>query len=180
MDWGSPQGHFLYATDNRALHQIVCGHRRIRDEAIVPLVTRVLGRIVEHMGAGWSPPGVIQDPVQWWKRDYNKVADGLADLTMDQRRTWTKRFDTNMPMRGSNIIVQTDGGRRDGDCAAAAWTIGLWRQTAAGPKFEPMIAHGTYLDTTCTVFDTEAIALGEASKELVALLSASANCVANG
>ena len=131
---------------------------------------RLFVRIVDHIGAGWSPPRLSQDPVQWWRRSHNKVADGLADLTMDQRRTWTKRFFTSIHITCANMIIQTDGGRRDGDCAAAAWTIGHWGEADGEPTFEPLVAHGTLLDDTCTVFGAEAIALDEASREVDALL----------
>ena len=70
----------------------------------------------------------------------------------------------------SNLIVQTDGGRRERDCAAAAWIIGLWCEGSAGRTFEPLIAHGTFLHTDLTVFRIEAIALDEASREVDALL----------
>ena len=68
-----------------------------------------------------------------------------------------------MDLQKGNLIIQTDGGRRDGDCAAAAWIIGLWMEDDNGGRYEPIAAHGSFLDASCTVFATEAIALDEAS-----------------
>eukprot|EP00746_Dinoflagellata_sp_MGD_P151588 gnl/MRDRNA2_/MRDRNA2_83144_c0_seq1.p1 gnl/MRDRNA2_/MRDRNA2_83144_c0~~gnl/MRDRNA2_/MRDRNA2_83144_c0_seq1.p1 ORF type:complete len:117 (+),score=18.35 gnl/MRDRNA2_/MRDRNA2_83144_c0_seq1:179-529(+) len=77
-----------------------------------------------------------------------------------------KTFPTTLEVGASNLIVQTDGGRRDGDCAAAAWIIGLWGQTADGYCYEPWIAHGTFMDASVTVFAAEAIALDEAAARM--------------
>ena len=66
-----------------------------------------------------------KDPVLWMARCHNKVADGLADHTMDLRRSWRKSFTATLEVDNANIIVQTDGGLREGDCAAASSIIGL-------------------------------------------------------
>ena len=99
-------------------------------------------------------------------RSHNKVADGLADLTMDTRRSWERDFATTLHLDRCNIVVQTDGGLRDGDCAAAAYVIGLWD----GAVYEPLYACGIFLDVACTVFTAEAIALDEATKKMCTLL----------
>ena len=95
------------------------------DPAYEPLLTRVLNRIVDQMGRGWLPPHINQDPVQWWRRDYNKVADGLADFTMDKRCTWTRKYTTIQRIDKANLIIQTDGELRERDCAAASFIIRL-------------------------------------------------------
>ena len=178
VDWGSKQRCFIYATDSQVLHKLVCGHLRVRDHTYTPLITRILDRIVDHLGKGWTPPRLSHDPVQWWKRCHNKVADGLADLTMDGRRTWTKQFPTTLSIGTSNVVIQTDGGRREGDCSAAAWIIGLWGAGTTGSVFEPLMVHGTYLHDEHTAFGTEAIALDEASRAVADLLTN--HTVANG
>ena len=90
---------------------------------------------------------------------------------MDRRSTWCKRFDTTLDMTKCNVVVQTDGGMREDDCAAAAWIIGLWGSVDGKDVFEPYIIHGTFLELPCTVFGAEAIALDEASAEAAKLLS---------
>ena len=74
-------------------------------------------------------------------------------------------YPTTLEINKSNIIVQTDGGRREEDCAAASWVIGLWGDDGGGFRYEPLAVQGTYLDQSCTVFATEAIALDEATAE---------------
>ena len=80
-----------------------------------------------------------------------------------------------MPLESANVVVQTDGGLRDGCCAASAWIIGLWGIQAGAWTYEPLVAAGTIIDTPCSVFGAEAIALDEASREVHALLT-SCNC----
>ena len=84
---------------------------------------------------------------------------------------WTIRFPTTLRTQSSNVVVQTDGGRRDRDCAAAAWIIGLWGQRSNECIFEPVVVHGTFLSRDYTVLCTEAIALDEASREVDDLLT---------
>ena len=105
-------------------------------------------------------------------RCHNKVADGLADLTMDRRCSWRRRFSTTLNQTTANIIVQTDGGLRQGDCAAAAFIIGFWGRAGQGLTYEPWVVHGTFLESSRSAFAAEAIALDEASAELEKLLSA--------
>eukprot|EP00973_Karenia_brevis_P006886 933296-Karenia_brevis.AAC.1 len=80
--------------------------------------------MVDHLTLGWAPACLWQDPIKWMRRDFNKVADGLADHTMDLRRTWEKRYSYGMSISQANIIVQTDGGVRENDGGAAAWIVG--------------------------------------------------------
>ena len=75
-----------------------------------------------------------------------------------------------MEVHKANLVIQTDGGLREGDCAAASWIIGLWGDDGHGYKYEPLSAHGTFLDATHSVFMTEAIALDEASAEVQKIL----------
>ena len=85
-------------------------------------------------------------------RTHNKVADGLADLTMDRGSSWTVRYTSNTDIQHGNIIVQTDGGLREGDCAAASFIIGLWVTRDGQTLYEPILAHGTFMDSESTVF----------------------------
>ena len=64
--------------------------------------------------------------------------------------------------------MQTDGGLREEDCAAASWIIGLWH--AETQTYEPYHAGGCFLSDPCTVFMAEAIAIDEASTIVQRLL----------
>ena len=76
-----------------------------------------------------------------------------------------------MPIQSANVIIQTDGGLRDGDCAAAAWIIGLWGRIDGQCIYEPLMVHCTFLELPCAVFRAEAIALDEASRAAQAILT---------
>ena len=133
------------------------------DDRYKPLLDRVSRRLAGHFFNGWFPPAIWHEPLLWKPRCHNKAADALADFTMDRRKSWNRRFPTNLCPSQANIIVQTDGGLRPGDCAAAAFVIGLWSQAG---KYEPWFAQGTFLHSSCMVFASEAIALDEASEKL--------------
>eukprot|EP00959_Pyramimonas_sp_CCMP1952_P249570 5216990-Pyramimonas_sp.AAC.1 len=45
---------------------------------------------------------------------------------MDKRCTWTRKDTTIQRIDNANLIIQTDGGLRERDCAAASFIIGLW------------------------------------------------------
>ena len=100
----------------------------------------------------------------------------MADLTMDRRCTWTRRCKTFIHSDSANLIIQTDGGLREGDCAAASFIIGLWGKRDIDDDdseyfYEPLVAHCTFLELPMAVFGTEAIALDEASQEAAALIA---------
>ena len=98
------------------------------------------------------------------------MADGLADLTMDNRYSWHKSFEVAASVGHGHLVVQTDGGLREGQCAAAAWIIGVWTEVEGVGKFETLVAHGTFLEATSSVFEAEAIALDEASAEVAQIM----------
>jgi len=169
LDWSRAAMNFAYVTDSKALHGVVCGYATLSEGKCETVAARIMDRLVDHFACKWTPPQIWKDPVQWMSRDYNKVADGLADLTMDNRRSWDKRFATALQLEEANLVIQTDGGLRE-DCGAAAWVIGLWGIVGQRFCYQPLAAHGTYLEPGCTVFATEAIALDEASAEVHRLM----------
>ena len=118
-------------TDSQLLQQVLCGQARLTDETYEPLMQRVTDRIVRHFACGWIPPKTWNDPILWMRRSHNKVSDGLADLTMDMRKSWAKSFDCTLSVQNSNVVVQTDGGLRPGRGAAASyfgWSLGPLRR----------------------------------------------------
>ena len=52
------------------------------------------------------------------------------------------------------------------------WGIGLWgrERDGTGYIYEPLMAHGTFLNSAVTVFTAEAIALDEASEAVQSLI----------
>ena len=128
---------------------------------------------MDHMRCKCGAIDKWRDPVVWMPRENNKVADGLADLTMDRRLSWQKFFPTTLDWSQAHVIIQTDGGRRAEDCAAANWIFGLWDSDMK--KYEPYMAGGIFIEVSCTVFKAEAIAIDEASAHVQSFLRSVAN-----
>ena len=85
---------------------------------------------------------------------------------MDLRADIHKEFQAEGRIDAANIVIQTDGGLRPDCAAAAAFIIGLWKDAA----YSPLLCHSTFIISPCTAFQTEAIALDEASKAVEILL----------
>ncbi len=124
----------------------------------MPLLHRISNGMFGIMAAGRQPASIVDDPIAWMPRAHDKTADGLADFTMDTRTSWTRSFSTTLQPRNSNVVVQTDGGRRSGTCAAASMVVGLFTNSQGTAIFEPWFAEGLFLETGVTVFQAEAIA----------------------
>ena len=84
-------------------------------------------------------------------------------ITMDSIYYGSPYVMANLCPSRANIIVQMDGGLRRGDCAAAAFVIGLWSQTS---QYEPWFVQGTFLHSSFTALASEASALDQASEKL--------------
>ena len=126
-----------------------------------------VGGLLKLYRGGRRPPQVTDDPVAWMARCHNKVADGLADLTMDKALSWERLYETTAEPSQANWIIQTDGGRRSDHCAAASLVIGVLSTGARGICYEPWFARGVYLTGNVSVFQAEAIALEEAVNWLI-------------
>ena len=168
VEWSQRRRCFIYITDCKSLQGILCGTYVCTDPQYEPLLTRVLNRFVDHFRCKWHPPQKWKDPVRWMPRAFNKVADGLTDHTMDRRSSWQHRYATTQTLAEANIIIQTDGGLREEDCAAAGWIIGLW--SVESELFEPFEVGGVFLENSCTVFMADALAIDEASAIVQRLL----------
>ena len=75
-----------------------------------------------------------------------------------------RKYDNSQDPLKSNCVIQTDGGRRSENCAAASLVIGIWAQNRDKFHYEPWFAQGTFLAGGATVSQTEAIAFDEAVK----------------
>ena len=117
-------------------------------------------------------PWAFDDSVQWWPREHNKVADGLAVLTMNIRRSWVRRFRTSMPVESANVLVQTDVGFRVGCCAASAWISGQWGIQAGTWTYEVFVGAGFLIDMPYVIsFRCEGRCLRRGLPEVHALLT---------
>jgi hypothetical protein len=76
---------FLFVVDCKPLQRIVCGHSLLLAPELKPLFTRIVKHIATILDIGWLPPDGWRDPVDWRRRERNKVADYLVNYTMDAR-----------------------------------------------------------------------------------------------
>ena len=96
IDWGHPRQCLIFVTDSQILQGVVCGHSSLNNIVYEQLISRIDHRLFVFFKHQWTPPQLLHDLVQWLSRKHNKVADRLADLTMDRRQTWTKTFNTEL------------------------------------------------------------------------------------
>ena len=89
------------------------------------LFERMSGYLFQLLGRSWSPPTMIEDPVVWRKREYNKIADFIVNCTMDCREDLHEDCEPPLPYdrQRVNYICHSDGGMRAGNCSAAAWYL---------------------------------------------------------
>ena len=113
------------------------------------------------MDGGWSTPSIISDPVLWFPRAENKLADRLANYTMDIGRSWKKDWPIPDGV-GHNLLLQSDGGYRANKTAAAAWAI----VAIQGNAVHLVSARGIHLPDTRSAFAAEAIALDDGFEHL--------------
>ena len=159
FNWDQWHNRFLFVADAKILVDVICGRAALKSEEDTPLLDRIVNGFCDLFNLGWSAPSVLDDPVVWMPRHENKVADGLADLTMDRGTSWKREFLPRFGLEQSNIVIQTDGGRRSEKCAAASVVVGLLTKTDGQLCYEPWFAQGLYFDINLSVFQTEAIAM---------------------
>ena len=102
----------------------------------------------------------------------HSLADGLADHTMDRGASWKKTFTVKLNPMNANIIVQTDGGKRGNESAAASVVIGLFTMHEGAVLYEPWHAEGTLLPGSISVFESKAIAVESGARWVAQALGA--------
>ncbi|CAK0895791.1 unnamed protein product [Prorocentrum cordatum] len=155
LPWGATPRLALVVVDCQPLPRIICGHAPCVDPLASQLVRRTCDNIVKWINSGCYPQDLGADPVACRRREYNVIADHLADYTMDAQRTWSVHSDWLYPrksLRECSLIVFSDGGARGRACAASAWAVA--RPLAIGCTFD-----STWIDA----FWPEAAALAACS-----------------
>ena len=160
--WDQSHKSFLFICDSESLVDVVCGRAVLQDVRDAPILERITRGLCTLYAHGWTPPRLSDDPVVWMPRKHNKSADGLADYTMDIQASWDKDFDVTADPKDTNLVIQTDGGKRSGGNAAASVVVGMFIRGDAESKYQPWHAEGHHLSGEVTVFQAEAIALERA------------------
>ena len=79
--WSSTCGGFLFVVDSQSLVMAVMGQAYCPASTSLDKTRCIINGLGHLMKAGLAPPAQWRDPVVWRRREFNKVADGLADLT---------------------------------------------------------------------------------------------------
>ena len=136
---------------------------RIRTSNIcINIPSNICNRLGKMIQSGLTPPSAMHDPVAWRPREFNKLADGLADLTMDRRAGWTRRYTLTEDAFNGNCLAFSDGGKRSVSVSAAAWLLVVLFWEGDQWRVEPWAAGGIFLHDDATVFEAEAIGLDAA------------------
>ena len=117
---------FLFVVDCKPLQRIVCGHSVLLAPELRPLFTRIVTNVTTILDISWLPPDGWRDPVDWRRRERNKVADYLVNYTMDVKESWSESFAwqfQGVPLNECNLAIHSDGGSRRDSCSASAWII---------------------------------------------------------
>jgi hypothetical protein len=173
FQWDSDSGHFCFVTDCKPLAGILNGHIALMSDDLAPILARVTASLFRLFESGWTPVKVIDDPVTWRKRDWNKIADYIVNYTMDVRRSWYQRFDSpweGFTFREANLIIHQDGGTRVGNCSAAGWYMEARVVRERKAYTFPLVMAGTFLETPVSSFLAEAIAIEESTRFVVKML----------
>ena len=169
VEWESPVHRFIFIVDCQVLQRIVCGHTALHTDFHMPLFVRILEHLKWIFEKGLLPPRLVDDPILWVKRDVNKLADYLANVTMDRKRSWKKERSIDMPAE-YNWFAVSDGGARP-QCSACGWAVGICYKKNNTFVFEPLVVGGEFLVPRVNSFLAEALALERAAEEMRLLIS---------
>eukprot|EP00973_Karenia_brevis_P030141 4153943-Karenia_brevis.AAC.1 len=144
---------------------IACGNTPLLTQDMRPLFERLTRKLFEIYSYEWKPPFDEDDPVQWKRRDQNKLADYLCNYSMDNQRSFVKcwmRPDA-VDYDSANVLVFSDGGCRGANAAASAWIM-LWAVRASNTwEYHPMAVKADFWkDCNINSFKAEALALESA------------------
>ena len=117
---------------------------------------------------GWSPNLEIGDPVIWQRREFNQVADHLANYTMDIKSDWYRDFGPLEIHQNEvvNYLCHSDGGTRADNCSAAAWCIEAVVTNGVLQRTVPVSMRGLFLKDPVSSFLAESLALDDVLNHL--------------
>ena len=81
------------------------------------------------------------DPIRWVSREYNEIADHLANYTLDLGKSWSIQYGETKFSSTQNLVGFADGGARK-TCSASAWIAGYvdcgnFKPITSGGVFHP-------------------------------------------
>lgn len=133
---------------------------------------RVTNNLLGILNAKWMPRYNWHDPVVWRRRDHNRRADHIANVTMNRAASWIQ--ESPWPFIGKsisdcNLVIHSDGGARS-TSASAAWIVEAGIFSGIAYEFKLLAMGGTYIDESTSSFTAECLALDAATTYVNALI----------
>ena len=111
ISWDEGCHSFVFVVDCQPLQRITCGRTPLLNDSYFSLFRRILDNLKDIFKEGFVPPRLVDDPVLWVRREKNKLADYLCNVTMDRKQSWSRTRSIDMPSKYHWFAV-SDGGAR--------------------------------------------------------------------
>ena len=162
FQWEGPEGHFLIVCDCKPLVDVAMGTCPLTDMSLQPSSRRLTRSLATVIMKGMQPLRSHGDPVLWRKRDCNKIAYHLVNVTMDAQSSWEEVYppsDFALNLIHANFVMHCDGGTRASQCSAGAWVLEAHVDTEHGVEVIFLGRKGIYMASPISSFTAELIAL---------------------
>ena len=117
------EGRIQFVVDCQTLSDITCGRTPVNSPVYAPISERIFNNILNIATMGSTFQNLLT-PIEWRPRNFNQLADALANSSMDLETNIDWACDVGGSWRNRDIIAFFDGGLRckRGE-ASAAWII---------------------------------------------------------
>ena len=162
-------GRILFVVDCQTLADITCGKTVISSTMYEPISQRIYNNICDILASGIQFQNQLS-PIERRPRNFNQLADELANYSMDHCTNVEWSCDTLGSWRHKDIVFSDGGLRCRGGCASAAWIVlekpSGFVGTCGSFGTALVLAKGAiFMPNGCSSsFMAEAIALEEATK----------------
>ena len=124
---------------------------------------RIARALLRLQNMGWLSMNDWSDYVLWSPREFNTVADHVANVTMDLKRSWTepcRNLLQEAQHNNSSWRLCIDGGRRGEHIGALGVALYACKLSPVGSCQYSLVARkGVFLDEVASAFLAEALAL---------------------
>jgi len=119
---------------------------------------------------GWTPLQDVGDFVHWSPRDYNCVADCLANFAMDSKSDF-EILDRKALQTNGNLRLCVDGGRRNGTSGGLGVAIYSYNAAAhIGSRYSLVGQRSIFLTSVSSAFVAETLAMESGLEFLLAII----------
>ena len=131
--WGPGGARVLFVTDNKTLASLLNGRSALSDDSYRPVFIKMIRCIALAVRLGWKPLRDECDFFRWVPREFNTIADHLANIALDTRANWSEPMHDidDFDYKRDSLLFYSDGGFRDNQMRSAAAGIAVFRVTGA-------------------------------------------------